>query len=59
MYVEYTQTLLGLAPLNLMFVEWPNMGSGRYSLGADTEPLDIVRYWCQAGLVPDSFLGLA
>jgi hypothetical protein len=37
----------------------PNTGSGRYSLGADTERVDVVRYWCQAGLVTALPLGLA
>jgi hypothetical protein len=29
----------------------PNTGSGRYSLGTDTKPVDNVRTWYQAGLV--------
>jgi hypothetical protein len=38
-------------PIANPFAPGPNTESGRYSLGADTKPVDKVRIGCQVDLV--------
>jgi hypothetical protein len=43
--------------IHIILIIGPHMGSGRYSLGADTKPADKARIWYQAGLVTACPLG--